>query len=217
MTDFVMGARVVCSDGFCGEVRRTILDPAARTVTHLVVGHGHSISEERLVPVELADERDGEIRLSCTLAQFGQLEPAEEVRLAEGVDYDGGYGSAAVQGYGDVGGMGVGGSSSGMGIGMGLGHHQPLIVEHSVPMGETEVERHEGVHASDGEIGKVEGFVVDPASHQVTHILLQEGHLWGRKEVAIPISAVESVDAGIRLNITKKQVEDLPPLHQGHP
>ncbi len=217
MTDFVMGARVICSDGFCGEVKRTILDPAARTVTHLVVGPGHSKSEERLVPLELAQEVDGEIRLSCTLAQFGQLEPAEEVRLAEGVDYDGGYGSAAVQGYGDVGGMGVGGSSSGMGIGMGLGHHQPLIVEHSVPMGETEVERHEGVHASDGEIGKVEGFVVDPASHQVTHILLQEGHLWGRKEVAIPISAVESVDAGIRLNITKKQVEDLPPLHQGHP
>jgi hypothetical protein len=28
--------------------------------------------------------------------------------------------------------------------------------------------------------------------------------------VAIPVSAVASVDAGIRLNITKKQVEDLP-------
>ena len=218
MTEFVMGARVLCSDGFCGEVKRTILDPAARTVTHLVVGPGHNKSEERLVPVELADEVDGKIMLTCTLAQFGQLEPAEEVRLAEGLDYGGGYGSAgAVQGYGDVGGMGVGGSSSGMGIGMGLGHQQPLLVEHSVPMGETEVERHEPVHAADGEIGKVEGFVVDRASHQVTHILLQEGHLWGRKEVAIPISAVESADAGIRLNMTKKQVESLPPLHQGHP
>ena len=217
MADFVMGARVVCSDGFCGEVKRTILDPATRTVTHLVVGPGHSKSQERLVPLDLADEVDGEIRLSCTLAEFGQLEPAEEVRLAEGVDYEGGYGSGAVQGYGDVGGMGVGGSSSGVGIGMGLGHQQPLLVEHSVPMGETEVERHEGVHASDGEIGKVEGFVVDRESHEVTHILLQEGHLWGRKEVAIPFSAVESVEAGIRLNITKKQVEALPPLHQGHP
>jgi hypothetical protein len=30
--------------------------------------------------------------------------------------------------------------------------------------------------------------------------------------VAIPISAVASVDAGIRLNITKKEVEDLPPV-----
>jgi hypothetical protein len=161
---------------------------------------------------------DGEIRLSCTLAQFGQLEPAEEVRLAEGLDYGGGYGaSESVQGYGDVGSMGVGGSASGMGIGMGLGHQQPLLVEHSVPLGETEVERHEGVHATDGEIGRVEGFVVDRANHQVTHILLQEGHLWGRKEVAIPVSAVDSVEEGIRLNLTKKQVEELPPLSQGHP
>lgn len=43
-------------------------------------------------------------------------------------------------------------------------------------------------------------------------MLLKEGHLWGRKQVAIPISAVASVDTGIRLNITKKQVEDLPPV-----
>ena len=74
------------------------------------------------------------------------------------------------------------------------------------------MERHEHVHAVDGEIGQVEGFVVDPADHAVTHVLLKEGHMWGRKQVAIPVSAVASVDAGIRLNITKKQVEDLPPV-----
>jgi hypothetical protein len=55
-----------------------------------------------------------------------------------------------------------------------------------------------------------------PADQKVTHVLLKEGHLWGRRQVAIPISAVASVDAGIRLNITKEQVEDLPPLdHTG--
>ena len=66
------------------------------------------------------------------------------------------------------------------------------------------------VHCVDGEIGRVEGFIVSPADHRVTHVLLQECHLWGRRQVAIPVSAVASVDAGIRLNITKKQVEDLP-------
>jgi hypothetical protein len=30
--------------------------------------------------------------------------------------------------------------------------------------------------------------------------------------VAIPVSAVASIEDGIRLNITKRQVEDLPPL-----
>jgi hypothetical protein len=108
--------------------------------------------------------------------------------------------------------MGVGGSVSGMGIGAGVGHRTPVVVSHAVPLGETEVERHESVHAVDGEIGRVEGFIVSPADHRVTHVLLQEGHLWGRRQVAIPISAVASVDAGIRLNITKKEVEDLPPV-----
>ena len=57
----------------------------------------------------------------------------------------------------------------------------------------------------------------DPASHHVTHVLLQEGHLWGRKEVAIPISAVTRTDDGIRLSLTKQQVQDLPPVHIDHP
>jgi hypothetical protein len=52
---------------------------------------------------------------------------------------------------------------------------------------------------------------VDPADHRVTHVLLREGHIWGRKEVAIPISAIVAVDEGIRLNITKEQVGNLPP------
>jgi sporulation protein YlmC with PRC-barrel domain len=212
MTEFTLGARVTCTDGFCGILRRTILDPAAGTLTHLVVepGRHHQVGG-RLVPVGLAEPAGDQIRLRCTLAEFGRLDPAEEVDLARD-DYGGGYGAAeAVQGYGDVGGMGVGGSSSGLGIGMSLGQHPPMILSHSVPLGETEVERDEPVHATDGEIGRVEGFVVDPAHGQVTHVLLAEGHLWGRKHVAIPVSAVASVSAGIRLSISKQQVADLPP------
>jgi hypothetical protein len=40
--------------------------------------------------------------------------------------------------------------------------------------------------------------------------------LWGRKDVATPISAVTGVD-GIRLNTTKQQVQDLPPVDIDHP
>jgi hypothetical protein len=46
----------------------------------------------------------------------------------------------------------------------------------------------------------------------LTHVVLKEGHLWSRKQVAIPVSAVASVADGIRLNITKEQVENLPPV-----
>ena len=96
---------------------------------------------------------------------------------------------------------------------MGIPHAARTVAQDVVPLGETEVGRGEHVHALDGEIGQVEGFLVDPGDHRVTHVLLQEGHLWGRKEVAIPVSAVTGVEHGIRLNMTKKQIEDLPPAH----
>ena len=206
--EFAIGAQASASDGVCGEVSRLIMDPAALTVTHLVIEPKHRRDSGRLVPVHLVDTTTGQIRLRCTTAEFDKLDPAEEVDQVEGLDYGGGYGQAeAVQGYGGMGGIGA----TGMGIGMGVGHNTPVVVQDVVPLGEVDVQRGESVHALDGEIGKVKGFLVDPDDNRVTHVLLQEGHLWGRKEVSIPISAVTGVDAGIRLNITKKQVEDLPP------
>jgi hypothetical protein len=206
---FRIGAEASCSDGLGGKVSRLVMDPVALTVTHLVIEPKHRAEPGRLVPVHLVDTTADHLRLRCSIAEFDKLEIAEETELAEGLDYAGGYGQAeAVQSFGGMGSMG----GSGMGIGMGLGHSAPVVVHDVVPLGETDVQRGERVHALDGEIGKVQGFLVDPGDNHITHVLLQEGHLWGRKEVSIPISAVIGVDAGIRLNITKKQVEDLPPV-----
>ena len=212
--EYTIGANASCSDGICGEVTRLIADPVAFTVTHLVVKPKGHEELGRLVPVELVDAAGDQIRLRCTLAEFGKLEPAEEVDLVEGEDYGGGYGyDQSVQGYGNVAAMGVGlGGASGGSIGGTLGHKIPTTTHDVVPVGEADVRHGEHVHALDGDIGQVQGYVVNPENHQVTHVLLREGHLWGRKEVAIPVSAVTGVDDGIRLNITKKQVEDLPPV-----
>ncbi|MGH7734414.1 MAG: hypothetical protein ACREOE_12115, partial [Gemmatimonadales bacterium] len=87
---------------------------------------------------------------------------------------------------------------------------QTAIFEDVIPVGEYEVGPGGRVHAVDGEIGRVQGFLVNLGDAQVTHVLLQEGRLWGRKKVAIPISAVTGVDAGIRLNLTREQVGELP-------
>jgi hypothetical protein len=84
------------------------------------------------------------------------------------------------------------------------------VFEDVIPVGEKEVGPGAPVHALDGEIGRVQGFLVNRGDDRVTHVLLLEGHLWGRKKIAIPISAVTGVDAGIRLNLTKEQVGELP-------
>ena len=189
-TEFAMGAKASCVDGPGGKVTRVIIDPATDTVTYLVIEPGHRLGASRLVPVNLVETTADGIRLRCTVAEFGGLEAAEETELV----YDA---TGLVSGglYGPV------------------GDPSPVlpVVEDVVPLGEAGIDRGEPVHALDGEIGRVEGFRVDPGDHRVTHVLLQEGHLWGRKEVAIPVSAVTKVENGIWLNLTKKQVEDLPP------
>jgi hypothetical protein len=92
-----------------------------------------------------------------------------------------------------------------------------VIIQDVVPQGEIQVRPGDRVHAVDGEIGRVRGFLADPDDDRVTHVLLQEGHLGGHKEVAIPISAVTGVQDGIRLSITKRQVENLPAVDIDHP
>jgi sporulation protein YlmC with PRC-barrel domain len=185
-TEFAMGATASCVDGPGGKVSRVIIDPATETVTHLVIEPKHRFGVGRLVPLDLVETTAGDIRLRCTVEEFGALEPAQETELVDDV----------------TGSLGLGGLNTPPPV--------PVIIQDVVPLGEADVDRGEPVHALDGEIGRVQGFLVDPNDHRVTHVLLEEGHLWGRKKVSIPVSAVTGVENGIQLSLTKKQVEDLP-------
>jgi hypothetical protein len=80
-----------------------------------------------------------------------------------------------------------------------------------VPADEVEEHRGEHVHATDGDIGHLRALRIDPDSRQVTHVLIREGPVWGRKDIAIPVAQVTGFDDGIRLSITRQQVRDLPP------
>jgi sporulation protein YlmC with PRC-barrel domain len=212
MTSYTIGSEVSCSDGACGEVSRVVVDPVARAVTHLVVEPKHRQGLGRLVPLDLVDTSAGGISLGCTLAEFEHLESAEETQFVPGSGGYAAYGPEQVLSwpyYGLGGAVGVQGDT--------VVPISQTVTYDDVPLGEVEVRRGDHVHATDGDIGQVQGLVVDPRSHGVTHVLLKEGHLWGRKEVAIPIGAVGRVDDGIRLSITKREVEDLPPVDIDHP
>lgn len=210
-TEFTIGSEVSCSDGACGELRRVVVDPVARALTHLVVEEKHRQGTGRLVPIDLVSPSGAEIHLHCTMAQFEALEDAEETRFLPGARGQWGYGQDQMlsQPYYGLG-MGGMGMMGGMGVGMNPGP-QPITSDR-VPAGEVEVRSGEHVHATDGPIGKVQGLVVDPSDHHVTHVLLDEGHLWGKKRVAIPIGAVTGVEGGVGLNLTKDEVRDLPPV-----
>ena len=207
-----IGAEASCTDGVAGEVTRVVVDPVARAVTHLVVEPKGRQGLGRLVPLDQVDGTRGEIRLRCTLAEFEQLEPAEETQFLPGTRGYEAYGPEQVVAWPWVSLGGTPGVPGEMVSGV-----SETVTFDTIPLGEVEVRRGDQVHATDGAIGHVEGLVINPGNYHVTHVLLQEGHLWGRKEVAIPISAVTSVDDGIQLSMTKQDVEDLPPVDLNHP
>jgi len=199
---FAIGAEVSCTDGVCGKLSRVVVDPVARVVTHLIVEPRRGHEPARLVPLGLADSAAGEIQLKCTSAEFDVLDPAEETRfITEGMDVPN-YRPTDVVFWPYYGYRGARGA---------------LATSDTIPVGDVEVQRGEHVHASDGHIGQVRGLVIDPGSHRVTHVLLQEGHLWGRKDVAIPISTVTRVSDRIEVSLSKQQVQDLPPVDIDRP
>ena len=210
-TPFMIGAGVSCTDGPCGAVTRVVINPVNRELTHLVVEPAGRSGLGRLVPLDLVDAADGEIRLRCTLAEFERLDAAEETQFVPGTRGYEAYGpdQVLVQPW-----LSLGGDPAVEGE-MVSGVSETVTYD-AIPLGEVAVRRGDRVHATDGEIGHVEGLVIDPRNHHVTHVLLQEGHLWGRKEVAIPITAVTGADDGIRLNLTKDGVRDLPPVDIEH-
>ena len=196
-TPLTIGADVSCADGVSGKVSRVVIDLHARTVTHLVVNDRQL--QGRLVPLSLADidATTGTIRLRCTTAEFGKLGHAKVTVPLQDNDADPDSSDDQMQ-WRSVAGR--------------LLADPPSVTYDTLPAGEVAVRGGEHVHATDGNIGRIQGLVIDSASRQVTHVLLQEGHVFGRKVVAIPIGAVTGAGKnGIQLGITKQQVKDLPP------
>ena len=69
------------------------------------------------------------------------------------------------------------------------------------------------VKATDGYVGHVDEFVVNPENGHITHLVMREGHPWGKKDVMIPLSAMgDTRDDTVFLKIDKHQIESLPAI-----
>lgn len=182
-------------DEVVGELCDVIIDPIERRVTHLVVkpheGHGQS----RLVEVAQANPDAGDdqhfISLRCTADEVHELPNIEDVaylRLSDSPvsdpNWDVGVRDVLALPYYESSGMV--GYSGGQGVGM---------VFDRIPKGEVEIRRSSTVFSDDGQyVGDVDGFLVDEDGH-ITHFVLERGHLWGRREITVPIGAVTKVES----------------------
>lgn len=209
-----LGDQVRCSDAEFGELRDVVVDPTTKRVTHLVVSPTHpEVMAARLVPIALVAAGDGTaITLRCSIDEAKDLETAQEVAYLR----MGGYPVSDPDW--DVGIEEVLASPLYEGTGFGTYPEDfggpDAIVYDRVPKGEVEIRRASAVFSADGHhLGHVDGFLVD-ADGAVTHVVLERGHLWGLREVTIPIGAVTNiVSDDVTVALSKHEVGALPTVH----
>jgi sporulation protein YlmC with PRC-barrel domain len=198
---------VRCTDGPFGELADVVIDPIRRRVTHLVVEPHHRHRLARLVPVELASAQEGAgraIALGCTIDDAHRLPPVEEfayVRFGElaveDPDWDVGIENVlALPFFAD-------------GNVMDLDPHVGVTYDR-IPTGEVEIRRTSDVFSADGRrIGHVDGFLVD-GHDAITHVVLGKRHLFGRRELIVPVAAVARVKTdSVELDLTKDELRRL--------
>jgi sporulation protein YlmC with PRC-barrel domain len=188
-----LGTQVRCTDGVFGEVADVVVDPRTQRLTHVVVRPRHRPEDARLVPIDRVQPgAAAEVRLSATIREITQLEALREsayLRVGEfparDPDWDVGIEETFALPY----------YSSPDGFALPPLDTDDHVVVHydRVPKGDVEIERASRVMTTDGHVlGHVDGFVVDDDAH-ITHLVLERGHLWARKQVAVPITAVTEI------------------------
>jgi PRC-barrel domain. len=197
-----LNAQVECTDGVCGRSVFVLVNPVIEKVTHLVVKEDSSPFTQYVVPVDLVAETIvGTIRLSCSKAVLEKMDPfiettfIDEKAPADYSAYGGGFGNEMV--YWPY-------TSFKETV-------QVLVKNRQIPAGELAVHRGTRVEATDGYVGKVDEFVVNPQNGHITHLVMREGHLWGKKDVIIPLSAMgDTQEDTVFLNLDKHEIESLP-------
>lgn len=199
-----IGARVFCTDGFCGRVDRVILHPETNQVHHLVIDTSPLLTWFVVVPVE-------RIRRSSHEAVYLDLTTEELRQQPTFVETD--YEPAPVT-Y--VPPPGFPPASHTLFL-------RPAIkvrgVEHKRKHPEDfEIRDGMPVEALDGPIGVVDEVVLDPFTRKLTAFVVRRGRFLPR-DVTIPLAYVREVEAGrVLLDLTRAQVERLEPhLHIHRP
>jgi uncharacterized protein YrrD len=196
--DLPLNVDVHCLDGRCGRSTYVIINPATDQVTHLVVREQWPSRTERMVPIErIAVTTRDVVVLNQTRAEFTSLDPFNQTDF----------------------------------VYTNMPHHAtdpsltllwPYVVPvkrviedniRRIPLGELAVRRGARVLATDGRVGRVDEFVVDDSGRQITHLILREGHIWGQRDVAIPLALIDRIEENVvQLNVDKKSVGELPTL-----
>jgi sporulation protein YlmC with PRC-barrel domain len=194
-------AVVSCADGLCGKSTHVLVNPVTRKVTHVVVKEITLPQPEYLVPIDVITAASADtIMLKCTRDELKHMHPFIQTEyLYEPMP-------AYIEGYPT-----------------GTYYVWPFAVSgvmtwvpverEQIPLGQLALRRGTRVEAADGVVGTVDELLVNPDTSNVTHLVMRSGHLFGQRDVSIPVSAIRTAtDDSVVLTLNKKEIGDLPSI-----
>ena len=202
MTHIPLNGLVQASDGACGTTTDVVLNPVSHKVTHFAI-YDKKLPDNptRLVPADqVAGVTDDAITLNCSRADVEKMRPFVVEHLIQQSPQPTAYASAYASQY-------VFNDTA-----------YADVQERDVPTGELAVVSGMSMEATDGVVGKLDELVLDEKSGEITHLLMREGHLWGKKDVAVPVSEVDFVTGDtIYIKLDKKTAKALPAVKVKRP
>jgi sporulation protein YlmC with PRC-barrel domain len=201
--DVPLNVEVHCSDGACGRSTAIIVLRATQQVTHFVVQDDERI--EYLVPIgAIVESSPVRISLRWSREELGRAEPfVREVPLS---DEQMAIMSAAMTQSAVMGPYTAPDPAY-------MVSYMPnaTMPEEQVQENEVAVHWNDRVEATDGSAGRVDELFIDPETKRISHLVLRTGHLWGKRDIFVPLDAVDHVVHDvIYLKLDKKAIEQLP-------
>jgi hypothetical protein len=201
MYEIPFDAKITCSDRHGGTMVAVTLHPVPRKVTHIVVEDNDG--NQRLISLDIINKTShDEIWLKCTEDQLKQMPLFQTTEFVARAPQQSGDWADEEGEWED--GVDVSQFERTDNFGM------PVVVE-NVPPGEIAFHRKTDIEATDGHIGEVDKLLIEPASGHIAHLVTRKGHLWGKKDIMIPLTAVDSIDYdSVYLNVDKDAVDSFP-------
>jgi sporulation protein YlmC with PRC-barrel domain len=196
-----INAEVSCADGVCGDTTCVIVDPIGEQITHVVVQENRGDYAEHLVPIaEVTEATPRGVRLRCTQAELAALPNFVERRFKREPLPFIGYPTEHYMVWPYV-------------LPDGNGMMLTTIRHELIPANELALHRGSWVMATDGHVGEVDEFIIDPADKHITHLILRKGHFWGHTDVSIPVDQIDRIEADtIYLKLDKHTIGQLTPI-----
>jgi sporulation protein YlmC with PRC-barrel domain len=203
-----LGKQARLADGTFRDLVDVVIDANTNRVTHVVVEPKDEPVSARLVPMSLVEDggRRHGISLSCTTETLEAMEPVRRHTYVGSGETEDQAEAGWDVGVEDM--QALPQYSAGF-----IGEVGPdlaedvLITYDRVPKGEVELRHASAVYSADEHhMGSVEGVVVG-SDDEITHLLLERGHLWWRRELAVPANAVSQIKTDmVVLGVNKSQL-----------